>query len=78
MYAQYCAMENGKPEDITLPGLGAAVAMVSADTSTIKFDSANVNKILATIRNSTSNVTNYLPKMVNSLDSLAVYSDSLK
>ena len=77
---QYQAMENGKPFDskcglATYP-YGKQIPLT--DESTIKFDKTNVETILKNIESSRISLNAKYNDLINRLDSMQGYSDSLK
>lgn len=78
IYEQYVRMEAGKPENISTPMTSSVSTIPLTDANTIKFDQANVTKIVNSITTNNQNVSSYLKTLVNKLDGMQAYSDSLK
>ena len=79
IYNQYVSMENGAPKDATSGyGFGGILKVPLTDESNIKFDRSNAEAISKDIMSEVNKANSYLKQLINKLDSMQAYSDSLK
>ena len=79
VYVQYCKMEKGTPKNVSRSqGQGIENNIGLTDANTIKFTDSKVKSLSNDIQTKLTKVRTNVKSLVNQLDSLSAYSDSLK
>ena len=79
IYNQYTSMEKGAPKDSSYGyGWGGILKVELTDEANIKFEKTKAETLAKNISAEVSKANTYLKQLLNKLDSMQAYSDSLK